>query len=586
MTDAAFDAAFNTFRRSPFGSQASDPSSVFQSLGAVPTQTPGTAEDISFPPNLAGFIFYRLENGDFSAPPPDPSLPIDNVTNKLPGWMLVYDGDPTNTTATWVATTAGGKINFLHNPGGVTTTDVYLEQQTAVAGSDASPMIYALNANVAAGSGGTTGGSAFAEAQFLDASSIAVGAATRTSITRNNLSTGPALLIALADTTGQPDETVAFVAVRVGYHCTGVTGAIAALNVYVTETPEHGIAPADADYLIGTINADLPSAIVVGTTPGGELGNTWASPTVDTTHSGSSHAGVVSTHVGLADPHTQYALDTDLSSYVAKSTAVDQTIVTTVAGSIPLIVKGAGSQTADIFQVQDSSANAIIEVLPAGRIISAGTSAFQWQGVHWSADAVGPMTLLLKSRGAFGVNTIVQSGDNLGGFDARGANGTGFTQAAQIVFEVDGTPGAANDMPGRVRVLTTPDGAGTAVERLRIDNAGLFTVWDGGNVALGTTTGTKIGTATTQRLGFFNATPIVQGSAFTQTYSTASHTHAAITASNPPAGGTGATAGAYDTAANRNAMITSLTNNIADVANLKQVVNALIDDLQALGLIA
>lgn len=100
-----------------------------------------------------------------------------------------------------------------------------------------------------------------------------------------------------------------------------------------------------------------------------------------------------------------------------------------------------------------------------------------------------------------------------------------------------------------------------------------------------TTTGLKIGTSTTQKLGFFNATPIVRGTAFTQTYSTASHTHAAITASNPPAGGTGATAGAYDTAAHRDAMITSLTNNIADVANVKQVLNGLIDDLQALGLI-
>ncbi len=36
------------------------------------------------------------------------------------------------------------------------------------------------------------------------------------------------------------------------------------------------------------------------------------------------------------------------------------------------------------------------------------------------------------------------------------------------------------------------------------------TLADGANVALGTTTGTKIGTATSQKLGFFNATPVVQ----------------------------------------------------------------------------
>lgn len=51
-------------------------------------------------------------------------------------------------------------------------------------------------------------------------------------------------------------------------------------------------APIGADYLVGTANGTLTSEIVVGTSPGGELGGTWAAPTVDATHSGSSHAGV------------------------------------------------------------------------------------------------------------------------------------------------------------------------------------------------------------------------------------------------------------------------------------------------------
>lgn len=49
------------------------------------------------------------------------------------------------------------------------------------------------------------------------------------------------------------------------------------------------------------------------------------------------------------------------------------------------------------------------------------------------------------------------------------------------------------------------------------------TLDDGANVALGSTTGTKIGTATTEKLGFFNATPVVRQSqpaaaAFTGVY--------------------------------------------------------------------
>lgn len=42
---------------------------------------------------------------------------------------------------------------------------------------------------------------------------------------------------------------------------------------------------------------------------------------------------------------------------------------------------------------------------------------------------------------------------------------------------------------------------------------GAVTVDDANNIAVGTTTGTKIGTATTQKLGFFNATPVVQQAA-------------------------------------------------------------------------
>lgn len=44
------------------------------------------------------------------------------------------------------------------------------------------------------------------------------------------------------------------------------------------------------DFLVGTATGALSGEIAVGTTPGGELGNTWASPTVDASHSGSTHA--------------------------------------------------------------------------------------------------------------------------------------------------------------------------------------------------------------------------------------------------------------------------------------------------------
>ena len=115
---------------------------------------------------------------------------------------------------------------------------------------------------------------------------------------------------------------------------------------------------------------------------------------------------------------------------------------------------------------------------------------------------------------------------------------------------------------------------------------GGLTLADATNVVLGTTTGTKIGTATSQKLGFYNATPLIQPSAYTQTYATADKTHAAETSADFPAGGVGAAAGGWDTAANRDLAITRFNALRVDVADVKQLVNSIIDDLQALGLVA
>ena len=60
---------------------------------------------------------------------------------------------------------------------------------------------------------------------------------------------------------------------------------------------------------------------------------------------------------------------------------------------------------------------------------------------------------------------------------------------------------------------------------------------------------------------------------------------AAATASDPPAGGTGLAAGAYDTAANRDLMITSLTAVIADAADIRTQLNALLAELRTEGTI-
>lgn len=105
---------------------------------------------------------------------------------------------------------------------------------------------------------------------------------------------------AIADLSGSDAELDAHVTDAAAAHAASAVsftpaGTIAATTVQaaieeVATEAGGGGAPTTADYLVGTAQAGLSAEIVVGATPGGELGGTWASPTVDPTHSGSAHA--------------------------------------------------------------------------------------------------------------------------------------------------------------------------------------------------------------------------------------------------------------------------------------------------------
>jgi len=88
---------------------------------------------------------------------------------------------------------------------------------------------------------------------------------------------------------------------------------------YAASGHTHAYAPDDADYLVGTANGGLSAEIVVGTAPGGELGGTWASPTVDTTHAGSAHHSE-SHVVNSTGPHAESGLTI---GHVLRASAAD-----------------------------------------------------------------------------------------------------------------------------------------------------------------------------------------------------------------------------------------------------------------------
>ena len=106
----------------------------------------------------------------------------------------------------------------------------------------------------------------------------------------------------------------------------------------------------------------------------------------------------------------------------------------------------------------------------------------------------------------------------------------------------------------------------------------LEAVYDG--VVRFTTDGTGI--------SFYDVTPVARPSAYTQTYSTADKTHANPTAASVVTTGlVDAVTGnfAYDTAAQGDDVAVTINQIIVDVADIKQLVNSVIDDLQALGLL-
>ena len=93
------------------------------------------------------------------------------------------------------------------------------------------------------------------------------------------------------------------------------------------------------------------------------------------------------------------------------------------------------------------------------------------------ATSVGPGLWFGKSRGtSVGSNTIVNDGDQVGGFFFHAADGTDkFSRVAAIEVKVDGTPGS-NDTPGRITFATTPDGADGTTERMRINSDGTVAI--------------------------------------------------------------------------------------------------------------
>lgn len=207
-----------------------------------------------------------------------------------------------------------------------------------------------------------------------------------------------------------------------------------------------------------------------------------------------------------------------------------------------------------------------------------------YTGTSGSND--GPQISMFTNDGA-----AMASSERIGQFIFGGYDGTAAGGGAAILVKT--TEAWSSSAHGaEILFYTVPNTTTTQTLRLTIENSGNLKFADGVDVELNTSTGSMIGTATNQKLGFWGATPVTRPTGYTQTYSTAVKTMGALTATTMT-GSTGTADGVLQdvTAAHDQ---TILNNNfkdvfvmlnalLVDIIDVKRNLNAVIDDLQAVG---
>jgi hypothetical protein len=217
-------------------------------------------------------------------------------------------------------------------------------------------------------------------------------------------------------------------------------------------------APADT-----IIYCEVPSSATLNTSSQGiQIKNTGASTQIQISRLGSSYS-----YLGAAGPAGL------IYSYDRLSLLVDS------SGPMTFCVGGgeAGRFTAtNKALLVGGTSTAGLRVQQRFGIVNVGGDNNGASITSYSAGTVyHPILDFNFSRGSSeGSFTKANSGDRLGVIVFRGADGSGWVDAALIAGEADGTTGG-NDMPGRLVFYTTADGANSGTERMRIDNAGRIT---------------------------------------------------------------------------------------------------------------
>lgn len=285
-------------------------------------------------------------------------------------------------------------------------------------------------------------------------------------------------------------------------------------------------APSTVDYLVGTADAGLSNEIVVGTSPGGELGGTWASPTVDATHAGSTHSAATDAHiadatdahdasaisivdagndftatdvegaldelqadneahVAAADPHTGYRLESADHSHQstgAQAGQLDHGLALTGLTDddhTQYILKSLAAAKGDLFTATANDTPAILGVGADGLFLKANSGTAT--GLEWAAGGSGAPAdvdyLVGTASGGLSAEIVVGTtpGGELGGtwasptVDATHSGSAHITAAAQADQEtatsntVAVTPGVQQFHPSAAKFWVRWTGASTTI---------------------------------------------------------------------------------------------------------------------------
>ncbi|WP_455363603.1 hypothetical protein [[Eubacterium] cellulosolvens] len=109
--------------------------------------------------------------------------------------------------------------------------------------------------------------------------------------------------------------------------------------------------------------------------------------------------------------------------------------------------------------------------LSSGKVSDIGGTNLAQFILHRHSTTIAPVVLSARANSDTDAHALVTDGQSLLWMIGAGHDGVAYQRAAEIEMEVDGTA-AANDMPGRIIMSTTPAGTKVPVERMRISNEG------------------------------------------------------------------------------------------------------------------